>query len=793
MRFVAFLASIAVAGCGPTLSTGRGGPPGNDGGSASLDLSPSIDLGPPTLDVEPSTPQTINVIAGQTMPTVDYVATYGGAPVNVAWSVDRSDAATVAGGPSSNATVTPSGGAGGLVTVSAGLNGMIVKRQIVIQLSGTQSGANPMSQSEQSQIPSNVAALKAGGGVGGVGGEGLGPAVTDGATLNALQNPMGNGQAQGLALVYPYDATVWPRGLNAPLLMWSWSIGDADAIEIQLTTASGSFTYKGTFGRPAILAQTHGPFIRHPIPQDVWDMATATASAPTLNGNKDKLTVQLTVARGGVAYGPISETWTVANARLTGTVYYNSYGTQLVRNWVNPDGAGHPVGAAILGVRSGDAGPTLVVGQNSPLGGNGIPTNDSGCRVCHVVASRGRWLLTQSELGNPNDGRSFLYDLKAANVQGSVVQLTQEGVFAWAAMTGDGSHALTNTVNPSSSNPAVAGTTSTFWSFGPSPQQATLSGLPSGVAAGYPSYSPDDKLVAYIDVTGSTQSVMGGLVVAPYDSTKQTFGGTQMIRTPQSGQRIGYPAFLPDDSGVVFETELRKSQTDSVMVTRNGARSELWWITLGNKPQAAPLAALNGKNGAISYLPIGMNNHGIAGARDPRSSYDETGWDDSTLNYEPTVLPIVAGGYAWVVFTSRRMYGNQLTAVPWQSWPPDYDTTNLGQATVKKLWVAAIDLGARGGADPSHPAFYLPAQEILAGNSRGFWVLDPCRPDGQSCDTGDQCCGGYCEPGMNGQPMCTDQPPNAHCSGLQEKCNTAADCCDQTNLCINGFCAQGIG
>ncbi len=37
-------------------------------------------------------------------------------------------------------------------------------------------------------------------------------------------------------------------------------------------------------------------------------------------------------------------------------------------------------------------------------------------------------------------------------------------------------------------------------------------------------------------------------------------------------------------------------------------------------------------------------------------------YDDTTLNYEPTVLPVVSGGYAWVVFTSRRLYGNQLTA-----------------------------------------------------------------------------------------------------------------------------------
>ena len=203
----------------------------------------------------------------------------------------------------------------------------------------------------------------------------------------------------------------------------------------------------------------------------------------------------------------------------------------------------------------------------------------------------------------------------------------------------------------------------------------------------------------------------------------QTFSGVTTLASPASGQRIGYPAFLPDDSGLLFETETRTSTSDSVMVTRNGARSELWWVNSTGTAMPTALANLNGKG----YLPLGPNNHGAGTTSDPQDSYSESGLDDTTLDYEPTVLPVAAGGYAWVVFTSRRMYGSELQSTPWLSWPPDYDTTSLAQATVKKLWVAAIDLNAPAGTDPSHPAFYLPAQELLAGNSRGFWVLDPCK------------------------------------------------------------------
>jgi hypothetical protein len=774
-----------------TTTTDGPGAGGDDGGDGSVIGFGDGATNTSGLDVQPSALQTITVTAGQTTPTAALHATNNGVPAAVSWGVDRGNIGTIASGPSQTGVLAPSGTTGGLVDVIATLGSQSVTRTVFVKLTAQQNGANAGSTAEQGQIATTVGQLKAGGGVGGVGGEGLGGPVTDAPTLGALQNPGGDAGAQNLGFLYPYGNTVWPRGMIAPLLMWQWTTNDADAVQIQLSTTSGSFSWTGTFSRPAILQQTGGPFLRHPIPQDVWDMATNTAGGPTPNGTPDRLTVSVTIAKGGVGYGPIQQTWSVAPARLTGTVYYNSYGTQLVKNWTSPDKAGHPVGAAILGVRSGDTAPSLVVGVDSPLGSNGIPTNDSGCRVCHVVSSRGKWLLTQSEQGTPGDGLSFLYDLTQPSPQQSAVTLSNQGVFAWAAMVSDGAYALTNSIDPSSSNPAITNSkggsaTSSFWQFGAAPTVAPLNGLKSGIAAGYPSYSPDDKYVAYIDVTGSTSNVQGPLVSAAYSAATQTFSNPTTLVTPQSGQRVGYPVFLPDDSGILFETEVRSSSSDSVMVTRNGARSELWWTSTGASPKAAALANLNGKG----YLPLGPNNHGGGTASDPQDSYSETGQDDTTLDYEPTVLPIVEGGYAWVVFTSRRMYGNMLQAVPYQSWPPSYDTTDLSQATVKKLWVAAIDLNAAPGTDPSHPAFYLPAQEILAGNSRGFWVLDPCKPDGQACQSGDQCCDGYCEPnGDAGALICSNTPPT--CAAVSDKCTTAADCCDKTNTCVNGFCTQG--
>jgi hypothetical protein len=135
------------------------------------------------------------------------------------------------------------------------------------------------------------------------------------------------------------------------------------------------------------------------------------------------------------------------------------------------------------------------------------------------------------------------------------------------------------------------------------------------------------------------------------------------------------------------------------------------------------------------------------------------------------------------------LYGNVATTNAYNSDPRKYDWQHV--VTPKKLWVAAIDLNAPAGTDPSHPAFYLPAQELLAGNARGFWTVDPCHADGTGCETGDECCGGYCRPGGDaGALICTNQQPS--CSQEFEKCTVTSDCCGATSgvMCINGICGK---
>jgi hypothetical protein len=162
---------------------------------------------------------------------------------------------------------------------------------------------------------------------------------------------------------------------------------------------------------------------------------------------------------------------------------------------------------------------------------------------------------------------------------------------------------------------------------------------------------------------------------------------------------------------------------------------------------------------------------------------EATGVFDYRLNYLPAVAPTDVGGYSWVVFTSRRMYGNIADDDPWEAEPNE--SCNSGELPTKKLWVAAVDKTWTPGNDPSHPAFYLPGQELEAGNSNGYWVNAQCGAVGASCETDDDCCGGTGDDQTHqcGVVSTATVPPTrkcqaySSCSAAGEDCTTGADCC----------------
>jgi len=392
--------------------------------------------------------------------------------------------------------------------------------------------------------------------------------------------------------------------------------------------------------------------------------------------------------------------------------------------------------------------------------------------VCHSVAADGSRLIAQ------HGAATSVSSAYAITPQGVTEQTLSTGA-AFAAITPDGAHALN-----------AAGQLLDLANAGAT---VTVAGLTSvSTNLGTPAFAPaGDQIVfnpmAGPGITDPTQK----LVVMDFDPLSNPFSNPVEVADYTSmpaETRPGWGAFFPDGQSVVFQLQSAAgADGNSIgdLRTRKGAKAQLAWTAADG--QSSP-TLLDRANGA-GYLPQLSQaiNMSCTGDGVQVGSIDADHADDVNTNYEPTVNPVASGGYAWVVFTSRRMYGSVADIPPFCSDPRGVDL--IQNITPKKLWVAAVDLNATPGTDPSHRAFYLPAQEILAGNALAFWVLDPCRMDGEGCETGDQCCNGFCSStGMGDDPLICTPTASGDCSQPQEACVVDRDCCDPTNICINGFC-----
>ena len=359
---------VAMAACGTNPSVagdqdgfepgGGAGSSGTGGDDTGPDVNPDGDPPGPDVAAYALAPQNpvITVTAGQPLPTVQFTVTRGTEEIAALWILDRGELGSV----DAAGLFSASGVVAGVANVEATVGTEKLTTTVTVKIVEEQNGSPALTEK-----PGD-------GGYGGVGGEGAGPAVD--AALETLLTGATIADPD-LKWLYPYDATVFPTGLLAPLLQWGAGVS-AVAEGVYIHLYSDDFDYKGTFGRPPTqlpdgtpLLPAGAAFVRHPIPQEIWEKATRSAAGGSL-------TVELVVAAGGVAYGPIKQTWTIANGPLKGTVYYQSYGTSLAKNYGGAVGGDGRFGGATLAISARSPEPRLVAGGD---GGS------ESCRVCHTV------------------------------------------------------------------------------------------------------------------------------------------------------------------------------------------------------------------------------------------------------------------------------------------------------------------------------------------------------------------------------------------------------------------------
>lgn len=559
-----------------------------------------------------------------------------------------------------------------------------------------------------------------------------------------------------LRWLYPYDRTVFPRGLAAPVLQLAGTASDAARVTIDIEARN--FHYEQFFAGGARLQIT--------LPSDVWEAATESAASG------DEVVVGVTKIAAGAVAGPVTERLLIAQGRLTGSIYYNSYDSRLA------------AGGAILRVRFGSEAQVV----------------QGGCAVCHSVSANGNRIATglswsdgATITGTGNPMQSGTIDLDAMGATTARHTDPDGRRYSFGALTPNGEWLLSNAVAPDNRIRGLSGTTpSRLWDTTNGVEVPAPSFSDMVQYAVTPSFAPDASALAFTWFVDGGSNNGRQLAVMSFDGSMSPplFGAPRRVVTTSDTSRIvGWPSFLPDGRALIYQdaTAFDTSTGAGNGNQNNPVYSDLRLVDLsscdaaGENCMTASLDALNGWAAGTFTLPYGEA-------------------EEAHCNYEATVLPVAVGGYYWVVFTSRRAYGNTISpdgSVPGGNDRWGYTRAEGGEvpSVRKKLWIAAIDLSGAPGSDRSHPAFYLSGQELLSGNMRGFAALDPCRAEGTSCESAAECCGGFCrqtDTGLDGTPVLTCVPPPGGCSQELEACASTADCCGATSgvQCINGHCAQ---
>ena len=817
-------------------------PAGFKAGPTGLTLSGTSSIACTGLTVTPSmSAVTVASLNPGTTITLTATAVPSGcatSPYTTQWTMDQPGQATISGTSNTNGQLTLQTPLPGTIHVTAYAAGVSGSAAITVKLDIVDTtGISPDTASATTQCGKFY--------TGGCAGS---PAAPSG-TANA------GTVASTATWLYPYASTYFPLALPAPAVMYKYAAAPGtspnSAVKLSLRYPAGTTEATSTFNYATLVSEST-PDPRVYVLQAAWQRFEQAA-----RGNDASLVIQrFAGGAAGVLEQETLETIHFVNGQLKGTVFYNSYSS--------PQGSNT---GAVLSIAPGATSPTLAV---QPSG---------TCTVCHSLNLDGSKLIAN---GGGAPGGSFGINSwdqsKRWNMAGGGFpsppildnyQYAGSGTdhdvpgnqFTFGAAWKDGSLYMTQggsgTGDPNWRSPAAV---SKLYDPGNPGTAFSVTNWPSNMEAVTPRFSPDGTKLAFGFWGGSALTQSSGTL--PSDSSGKTLavvdfvgstgcsGGCSVSNARQvtgaapgnSGLgKVGWPTFAPDGSAVVYQHQIVSSKayiswSPSDINTVAGAQADLW---ISNVPSTSATTAtptrlnwLNGLNASgASYLPTtsrtvsaptayhsGNLNIGFRQADNCSNSGTAMSVYDNQLNYLPAINPTQAGGFNWVVFTSRRMYGNQAYANPWDADPNQTCSTcvttagalqycnysgqsctigtNCSAATpTKKLWVAALDGTYTPGTDPSHPAFYLPGQELAAGNSNGYWVNSACGAVGSTCSSNDDCCGGS---GASPTNVCkiTTAPSTKTCQAVGGACVAAGAVCNTAGSpgdCCNGLSCPAAG
>jgi hypothetical protein len=588
------------------------------------------------------------------------------------------------------------------------------------------------------------------------------------------------------SVLYPYDGTVFPVGLAPPQIMFR---EPNDGAYLKLTyQAVDNIKYE-----VAVAGAEPSELL---IPQDAWNEVLRRTSGQPLFAD-------ISFKKGG-SVQTCHFKWRAAQGALTGQVFYNTYN--------HPDLGGQ---GAVMRL------PLDALESEVYLKYTGLPGGPAGpCVSCHSVSFNGEQMAASTHSYNPF-GQSFETNSYAivTEPQPPVQSKLPESTFAAFTPAGDKMLAMGNPQCTAGANAFPRAPNNFMLLQGPTVaaihdtktgEVLPAQGLNKDWYMWMPQFSPDGTKVVFNhakpDGKGGTDR--RELAIMDFDNETNTFSNLKVIAskmgpepsilyqplptlsfpgiagdcspaTPSDVAAIpqgtcegpcypGWPFFTPDNSAVVFVLGSEPDFAAAFPGRDNPSKSELWYVDIAS-----------GKSVKLANAGEG-----------PRP-------EDGVQNYYPTMLPVTVGGYYWLFWSSMRDWGFRDTnPSPGQVASNFFGGTAVLTATRKRIWVSAIrPPKAQEGfiedvVDFSSKPFYLEGQSN-SGNIRAFAALNPCRPEGQECRSGIDCCTGFCDI-KDGESVGSCVPPRT-CANRGERCDDKIPCCEAAEgksglTCIGGYC-----
>ncbi|MES1178494.1 MAG: PA14 domain-containing protein [Myxococcales bacterium] len=234
-----------------------------------------------------------------------------------------------------------------------------------------------------------------------------------------------------MKVLYPYDKTVLPIGLTAPLVQWDTGGTGASAVKLTLSYPA---TGTPTFSWSEVIAETTPPSAT--IPQAIWKDFENTGK-----GQDVKLTLQRVL--GSTPATPVSRTLHFSNAPVRGLIYYTQY-------------------------QRGGSTNMMVADPSSTATAHSAFATVDGCPVCHSLSANGNYFATADRRSSATNGG--LSQVQAGGVLKPLADFVPDPArstysaggndwrgFAWAPLTPDGKYALSANNIWGNTNQSVVG------------------------------------------------------------------------------------------------------------------------------------------------------------------------------------------------------------------------------------------------------------------------------------------------------------------------------------------------